>query len=211
MKSRLLNWIAGKTGATGTGREDSNGHGPWPAHQKNYANPVEDVHIWEYEPAKSHGAAIQVVTQTSVYDVICQQAREALPNETGGFLMGQIGRDIARRRWHLFVDCAEPVIPVEAAPTHFSFTWRDVERVRSLREKKGRALVGWYHTHPDLGVFLSQTDVEKTHNRLFNDEFQIALVLDPVQGTAAYFCRDDGVVFDSPHDEFQLEFGGGTL
>src|SRR6185295_3687737 len=141
---------------------------------------------------------------------ICQQAHDALPNETGGFLLGQVGRDIARQRWHLYIEYAEPVVPLEADPTHFTFTWRDVERVRTLRGKTGKALIGWYHTHPDLGVFLSRTDVEKTHNSLFNDEFQIALVFDPIRGTAAYFCRDGKAVKAVPHDEFHLEFRGDT-
>jgi proteasome lid subunit RPN8/RPN11 len=172
---------------------------------------VEDVHIWEYHPDNSESASIQIVTKTTVYDAICQQAHSALPNETGGFLMGQVGRDIAQPRWHLYIDNVEPVLPLEAAPTHFTFTWRDVERVRTLREKTGKALLGWYHTHPDLGVFLSPTDIEQTHNRLFNDEFQIALVVDPVRGTAAYFCRDGDAVIDAPRDEFQLEFGGEAI
>ena len=52
---------------------------------------------------------------------------------------------------------------------HFQFTWRDVDRVRTYREGQGKALLGWYHTHPDFGVFLSETDLEKTHRVLFSE------------------------------------------
>jgi proteasome lid subunit RPN8/RPN11 len=209
MRTRFDHWFK-KTVTNAS--EIARGHGepPSPRDEKNYANPVEDVHIWEYQPVNAESASIQIVTQTSVYDAICSQAHDALPNETGGFLMGQVGRDVARQRWHLYIESAVPVVPLQADPTHFTFTWRDVERVRTLRGKTGKALIGWYHTHPDFGVFLSRTDLEKTHNCLFNDEFQIALVFDPVRGTAAYFCRDGGIVNDLPHDEFHLEFRGDT-
>jgi proteasome lid subunit RPN8/RPN11 len=202
---RLPRWLRtdSKGPADNAGR---NGGSSRDRFRRNYANPIEDVHIWEFQSENPQTAAIQIVTPMSVYDVICQHAQRALPNETGGFLMGQAGRDIGRNRWHLYVDQVQAVDPVEAAPTHFTFTWRDVERVRTLRETTGKALIGWYHTHPDLGVFLSKTDVGKTHNRLFNDAFQIALVLDPVRGTAAYFCRDGDAVFEAPRGEFHLEF-----
>ena len=207
MRFRLPDWLKnGAKPAPATDNTPPAGGASWDRIGQNHANPIQDVHIWEFQPENPANAAIQVVTLMPVYEAICRQAHKALPNETGGFLMGQVGRDIGRNRWHLYVDQAEPVAPTDADPTHFTFSWRDVERVRSLREKTGRALIGWYHTHPDLGVFLSRTDVEKTHNRLFNDPFQIALVLDPIRGTAAYFCRDGAAVFDSSRDEFQLEF-----
>ena len=207
MRFRFDQWFK-KNAGKGSEQAGTNGGSPWPRFDKNYANPVDDVHIWEFQAESPENASIQIVTRMSVYDAICQQANSALPNETGGFLMGDVGRDIARRRWHLYVNEVEAVVPVEADPTHFTFTWRDVERVRTLREKTKKALIGWYHTHPDLGVFLSRTDVDKTHNCLFNDPFQIALVVDPVRGTAAYFCRDGDAVNETPRDEFHLEFGG---
>lgn len=207
MRFKFPGWFKSDARSSpGAGNTESVSGASWDRIGRNNANPVQDVHIWEFESENPSNAAIQVVTLMPVYEAICKQAHRALPNETGGFLIGQAGRDIGRNRWHLYVDQAEPVDPTDAAPTHFTFSWRDVERVRSSREKAGKALIGWYHTHPDLGVFLSRTDVTKTHNRLFNDPFQIALVLDPVRGTAAYFCRDGTAVFDSPRDQFQLEF-----
>jgi proteasome lid subunit RPN8/RPN11 len=211
MRFRFSDWLKNGT-KTPTNGDEAQAQ-PAPATQRiggNIANPVLDVHIWEFRPDNPASPVIQVVTAMPVYEPICRQAHKALPNETGGFLLGYVGRDIGQNRWHLYIDQAEAVEPTEAAPTHFAFSWRDVDRIRSSREKTGRALIGWYHTHPDLGVFLSRTDVEKTHNRLFNDPFQIALVLDPVRGTAAYFCRDGAAVFATPKDEFQLEFDQET-
>src|SRR5262249_49925228 len=111
----------------------------------------------------------------------------SLPNETGGFLLGRVGLDRQRGAWHVEVDECVPVDPLQQDPAHFAFTWKDVDRVRSYREEQGKALVGWYHTHPDMGIFLSETDLEKSHRLLFAEPFQIALVYDPVRGRAGYF------------------------
>jgi proteasome lid subunit RPN8/RPN11 len=149
-------------------------------------NPVMPVHIWR-APA---GAAVDmvVVAHLDVYGTVHEHAAAALPNETGGFLLGRVAHDAhVDQCWLVEVEEVVPVEPIVQNPTHFQFTWRDVDRVRSYREGLGKALVGWYHTHPDLGVFLSETDLERTHRVLFSEPFQIALVYDPVRGRAGYF------------------------
>jgi hypothetical protein len=72
-----------------------------------------------------------------------------------------------------------------------------VDRVRSYREERSAALIGWYHTHPDLGIFLSETDLERTHRVLFSEPFQIALVYDPVASKAGYFFWESTQMLDS--------------
>lgn len=150
-------------------------------------NPIESVHIWR-TPAGSPVEMI-IVAHLGAYSDIHRQATGALPNETGGFLVGRVACD-QRGCWHVEIEQAVPVEPVTQNPVHFTFTWRDVDRVRNLREQQGKALLGWYHTHPDLGIFLSETDLERTHRVLFSEPFQIALVYDPVRGRAGYFFWD---------------------
>jgi hypothetical protein len=82
--------------------------------------------------------------------------------------------------------------------------------VRSHRESQGKALLGWYHTHPDLGVFLSATDLEKTHRVLFAEPFQLALVYDPVRGRAGYFFWEGPQIIDPSQAvwrEFEIAVG----
>jgi proteasome lid subunit RPN8/RPN11 len=148
-------------------------------------NPVVPVHVWR-SPA-SAAVDIVIVTALDVYATVHEHAVSSLPNETGGFLVGRVGFDARDESWHVAVEEAVLVTPSEQYPTHFQFTWRDVDRVRTYREGQGKALLGWYHTHPDFGVFLSETDLEKTHRVLFNEPFQIALVYDPVRARAGYF------------------------
>jgi proteasome lid subunit RPN8/RPN11 len=49
---------------------------------------------------------------------------------------------------------------------------------RHFKEKK--LIVGWIHSHPSYGCFLSQTDIN-TQNRFFSAPFNIAMVVDPLR------------------------------
>ena len=46
--------------------------------------------------------------------------------------------------------------------------------------------IGWYHSHPDIGVFMSATD-KKNQKLFYNQEWQIALVVDPVRDEIGFF------------------------
>jgi len=152
------------------------------------ANPVTPIHVWR-SPSEST-VDLVIVTHMAAYRAIHEHAERSLPNETGGFLLGRVGCDPQQQCWHLEIDEALPVEPSEQDPVHFTFSWKDVDRVRSYRETRSNALLGWYHTHPNLGIFLSDTDLERTHRILFGELFQVALVYDPVRCRAGYFFWD---------------------
>jgi proteasome lid subunit RPN8/RPN11 len=166
-------------------------------------NPVLPVHYWQSPPGA--GADIHLITHLNVYAVIHAHALDALPNETGGFLLGHVRCDMARGTWHIEIDEMMPVEPLSQNPVHFAFTWRDVDRVRNHRHTSGKSLIGWYHTHPDIGIFLSDTDLEKTHRVLFAEPFQLALVYDPVRGRAGYFFWE-GLQYIDPSQAVWREF-----
>lgn len=44
----------------------------------------------------------------------------------------------------------------------------------------GAAIVGWYHSHPDLGAFFSDTD-RTTQRSFFRQAFSVGIVIDPVR------------------------------
>jgi proteasome lid subunit RPN8/RPN11 len=54
-------------------------------------------------------------------------------------------------------------------------------------------VTGWYHSHPGLGCFMSETDV-RTHIGVFGDD-RFAIVIDPVcREISAFGCADGHVV-----------------
>ena len=62
----------------------------------------------------------------------------------------------------------------------------------SLEMGEKECIVGWYHSHLDIGCFLSPTDIA-TQNGMFGGECGFALVIDPV--------RKEIKVFDSTLDD----------
>jgi hypothetical protein len=51
--------------------------------------------------------------------------------------------------------------------------------------------VGWYHTHPDYGIFLSGQDLF-IHRNFFDQPLQVAYVVDPIRQTRGFFQWRDG-------------------
>jgi 26S proteasome regulatory subunit N11 len=169
-------------------------------------NPISRIHAWK-APVTDGTCVMNLFTSHSVYEAIMEQAELALPNETGGFLLGRTAFDPDCSSWYNWIDEAVPIQPTESNPVHFTFSWRDVDQVRNRREQQQKSLIGWYHTHPGLGIFLSETDLQKTHQQLFNELFQVALVYDPITVRAGYFYREASGHLDAgtaAWREFQL-------
>ncbi|MDQ7823355.1 MAG: Mov34/MPN/PAD-1 family protein [Candidatus Eremiobacteraeota bacterium] len=46
--------------------------------------------------------------------------------------------------------------------------------------EKGKIIIGWYHSHPNLGAFFSGTD-RATQRAFFNHPYSLGVVIDPVR------------------------------
>lgn len=66
-----------------------------------------------------------------------------------------------------------------------------VEKLRKKKKNDDLLVVGWWHSHPDFGCFLSTTDVI-TQESFFPDTYQVALVVDPVREEFNFFSLDKG-------------------
>ena len=62
----------------------------------------------------------------------------------------------------------------------------------SIELADGESVIGWYHSHLDIGCFMSETDV-KTQDGIFGGECGFAVVIDPV--------RKELKIFDSTPKE----------
>ena len=49
--------------------------------------------------------------------------------------------------------------------------------------------VGWWHSHPGFGCFLSHIDIA-TQNGIFYQPYHVALVVDPLRNEIAFFTLD---------------------
>jgi proteasome lid subunit RPN8/RPN11 len=107
---------------------------------------------------------------------------EQLENEVGGFLIGFLTED------GLKVTHALPAREAVGSAAQLTFppeAWTSVYAVIEERNQ-GERLVGWYHSHPGHGVFLSAYD-EFIHTQFFPEEGQVAMVIDPQTGDEGVF------------------------
>ncbi len=75
--------------------------------------------------------------------------------------------------------------------------WNTINREMDTRYVDLK-IVGWYHSHPGFGVFLSERDVF-IHQHFFSNPGQVALVVDPTQKTEGVFVWRDGKPKPCPH------------
>jgi proteasome lid subunit RPN8/RPN11 len=69
-------------------------------------------------------------------------------------------------------------------------TWQHIQLFMD-RQYPDLRIVGWYHTHPGHGVFLSEMDVF-LHESFFGLPWQAALVYDPRSGEEGIFSAHEG-------------------
>jgi proteasome lid subunit RPN8/RPN11 len=71
-------------------------------------------------------------------------------------------------------------------------TWSAISREREIKYGN-KVVVGWHHTHPGYGVFLSGTDLF-SHRSFFNLSWMFAMVVDPRAETLGFFQWKKGQV-----------------
>ena len=64
------------------------------------------------------------------------------------------------------------------------------QKLKSQKKNEDLRIVGWWHSHPDFGCFLSSTDVG-TQRFFFPESYQVALVVDPVRDYFKFFSLDN--------------------
>jgi len=128
-------------------------------------------------------------------DVMRDMEAHAVTNtdvELGGVLLGWQAKDEAGKPFVQIVDSLRAE-HYEATRGSFKFThetWSEITRRRQALHPELQ-LVGWYHTHPGWGIFLSEMD------RFICDHFfaaseDVALVIDPRQQTRGWFQWQTG-------------------
>lgn len=76
-------------------------------------------------------------------------------------------------------------------------TWDQIHREKEILYPELK-IVGWFHTHPGFGVFLSNYDLFIQQN-FFNLPWQVAYVVDPVNQEKGFFAWEDQQIKPSPY------------
>jgi proteasome lid subunit RPN8/RPN11 len=126
-------------------------------------------------------------------DAIERHALSDTSVELGGILLGKECVDPATGQ--PFVWVTQSLEAKHYANTQASFTythdsWEEITRERD-RLHPDCDIVGWYHTHPSFGIFLSHHDLF-IHQHFFAQPLQVAYVVDPINQTRGFFQWRDG-------------------
>ena len=120
----------------------------------------------------------EVYLHVHAVEQVMRHMREDEDHELGGLLCGQAAEDEGGRL--VTVTGAVAATLARGERMCLTFTHESWEAMLAEKERLHPAeeIVGWYHTHPGLGVFLSAPD-RFIHGSFFNAPTQIALVIDP--------------------------------
>jgi len=93
----------------------------------------------------------------------------------------------------VIITLAVPYETPEQAQGHVRVTADALEKADTYvdREYSGLRPVGWYHTHPGHGIFLSGYDKTITHS-IFNAAWHVAVVIDPLHNQIGLFRGPEG-------------------
>lgn len=122
----------------------------------------------------------------AVYKEIHKFTKNKIKNESGGMLVGTIIEEFGKT--NIVISGFVEAKFCEATPTTLKFTHETWEYVHKEIDKKhnGKKIVGWIHTHPDFGIFLSEYD-KFIHQNFFNEDYQMAYVIDPIQNIEGFY------------------------
>lgn len=126
-----------------------------------------------------------------VHEQIRQHAGESLSLEICGVLVGDWRQDPAGP--FLVISAGIRCDQAKSKFAEVTFTHEAWAKVNAQMDTKysDRRIVGWYHSHPDFGIFLSDRDVF-IHQHFFSGPGQVAFVVDPVRQTEGVFTWQQG-------------------
>lgn len=109
-------------------------------------------------------------------------------NEVCGVLVGFTGED----KQGAWTRVAGIIVGKHAREEQMSVTfthetWEAVHAALALRTDKAR-VIGWYHTHPDFGIFYSTPDLF-VHRNFFGAKGQVGIVIDPIRKERGVFAN----------------------
>ncbi len=145
------------------------------------------------EPAPDHAAEARLEFGRAALADLLAHASEFPDVEVCGVLVGAFQEDPKTQGV-----IVEGIIRGEgarergAAVTFTNETWNHIHEAMDKRWE-GRKIVGWYHTHPDFDVFLSDMDTF-IHTNFFSHPSQVAVVRDPIRGLTAAFIPKGGTL-----------------
>jgi len=138
-------------------------------------------------------STLKLQIDSEVTRSIRQHARSFMQTEVCGVLIGE------ERKGLLEIEASIQASSAAQAGTHVTFTqdaWEEIYKVKDESYPDHR-IVGWYHSHPGFGVFLSEHDTF-IHRNFFSSPNQVAWVYDPHTDEEGCFGWVEGEIHRIP-------------
>ena len=151
------------------------------------------LHLMPNDDAPQLSDYSEIVVTEEVLLATAHHVAQDLTKESGGFLLGNRYECPNTHRNYIIVDQFMKADYTEGTQVSLTFTTDSWAQLTNRLDGKyrGKQLVGWYHSHPGMGIFLSNYDVDIHKNR-FSNPWEVALVLDPVKHEGGFFAWVDG-------------------
>lgn len=145
------------------------------------------------QPANLRRGAVTCFVRGAAFEKIQTHLRSDKRIELGGLLVGEAFYDADLDLHCVVVEEALPAYAGEGTAVTFAYTGATWQALSPQLQELPAAwtLLGSYHSHPGMGVFLSSTDME-TQRSVFFQDWQVALVIDPVSEAVGFFYGAQG-------------------
>jgi proteasome lid subunit RPN8/RPN11 len=139
---------------------------------------------------------VSVFLTRPAYIRVCVHACSA-SIEVGGALIGEYSADPRTGEQYVIIKHVLPARHTRQGAVYLTFTQDSLVDLHDQIDKRfpGERIVGWYHTHPQMGVFLSHYDTW-LHSHFFPEPWQVALVVEPFSSIAGFFIRQNDGTLD---------------
>ncbi len=136
---------------------------------------------------------VKVYIKQSVYNELEEYALSDTSHELGTIILG----DYVEKHGEMHVVISDFIYAkyAESTASTLTFTHETWNYIHKEHDEKysDKKIIGWQHTHPGFGVFLSGYDMFIQEN-FFDLPFQVAYVIDPVQHERGFFQWKSGKV-----------------
>lgn len=154
----------------------------------NVQLPMNFLAFGEIEPDDT-----KVYIKQDVYKALEKYAVADVDHERGTIIIGDYCEELGKT--HVIISDYIEAKYTDASASTLTFTHETWDYVHKEQDSKypDKRIVGWQHTHPGYGIFLSNYDLF-IHENFFNLPFQVAYVIDPVQNLRGFFQWKNGKI-----------------
>lgn len=163
-----------------------------------FEEPFPKLRTLHWTPQMTQGAAEEFTDKTGMIALVVAQevllktnrhVAQRLDRELGGFLLGNRYHCPNTDQDYVIIDQYLEADYTEGTEVSLNFTPESWAQLNDQLSGKflGKLLVGWYHSHPRMNVFLSSHDVAIHQNR-FPEPWKTALVIEPAKHLGGFFC-----------------------